>query len=44
MYGAYMPRLEANGKKLVPASMYLDGLDCYPVVVAKDINEVELWR
>jgi hypothetical protein len=44
LYFSYMPVLESNGSKLVPNPMYLDGLDCYPVVVAtSDAGEI-LWK
>ena len=39
-----MPKLAKNNT-LVPAPLYLEGLDCYAIVVARDqTSKTELWR
>ena len=46
-YAKYMPKL-ANNNTLVPAPLYLDNLDCYPIVIATigkgTKKEEEIWR
>ena len=43
-YNSYMPKIKSEDNTLVPAPMYLDNLDCYPVLVAKDSSGTTLWK
>jgi hypothetical protein len=39
-YNNYMPKLNPKDNTLVPAPMYLDNLDCYPVLQAWEGSNV----
>ncbi len=43
-YNSYMPKIKNEDNTLVPAPMYLDNLNCYPVLQAKDSSGNILWR